>query len=52
MPVATAVGITLAIVGLTLGWWLVGVGVLITVIAVTRWIRQARHEIEELPPPH
>jgi hypothetical protein len=52
LPIATAVGITFAIVGLTIGWWLVAVGVLITVIAIIRWIREAREEIEELPPAH
>ena len=51
-PVAVTVGITLALLGLTLSFLLVIVGSVITVIAIARWISDARHEMGELPLEH
>jgi hypothetical protein len=39
-------------VGVVLSWLLVVAGVLVTVIAVTRWVRETREEISELPLEH
>jgi type IV secretory pathway TrbD component len=52
LPVATAFGLTIAIVGVVLSWVIVGIGVVITVIAILRWIRETREEISELPLEH
>ncbi|HYY20674.1 MAG TPA: hypothetical protein VE780_02240 [Thermoleophilaceae bacterium] len=52
LPVLTAFGIALALVGLVITWVLVGIGVVITVVVVVRWIRQARREMSELPLEH
>jgi hypothetical protein len=49
MPILTAVGITLALVGITTFIELTVVGVILTVYCVARWINETRHEIEELP---
>jgi hypothetical protein len=49
MPILTAVGITLALVGVTTFIELTVVGVILTVYCVARWINETRHEIEELP---
>ena len=49
MPILTAVGITLALVGVTTFIELTVVGVLLTIYCVWRWINETRHEIEELP---
>jgi hypothetical protein len=49
MPILTAVGITLALVGVTTYIELTIVGVTLTVYCVARWINETRHEIEELP---
>ena len=49
MPILTAVGITLALVGVTTFIELTVVGVLLTIYCVWRWISETRHEIEELP---
>jgi uncharacterized membrane protein YidH (DUF202 family) len=48
----TALGITLALVGVVISLPIVAVGVLITVIALWRWIREARQEVAELPLEH
>jgi hypothetical protein len=53
LPFWTAVGITLAIVGLTVFFPVLSiVGVVVTVGCVVRWIRHTRRDISELPPEH
>jgi hypothetical protein len=49
LPLLTAVGITLALVGVTTMIELTVIGVLITLVCVWRWIKDTRHEIDELP---
>ncbi len=49
LPLLTAVGITLALVGVTTFIELTVVGVLLTFGCVVRWIKDTRHEIDELP---
>jgi type IV secretory pathway TrbD component len=52
LPVVTAFGLTIAIVGVVLNWVIVGIGVVITLIAVVRWIGETRRETAELPLEH
>lgn len=52
LPALTALGITLAIVGVVLSWIICGIGVVIAVAAIVRWIRQTREEMAELPLEH
>jgi Flp pilus assembly protein TadB len=47
-----AFGITLMIVGLTLGLPVIIIGAIIFVITLVRWIRQTREEMAELPLEH
>ncbi|MBN1530437.1 MAG: cytochrome c oxidase subunit 4 [Thermoleophilaceae bacterium] len=52
LPVVTAAGLTLALTGIVINWVMVGVGVIITVWAIVRWIRDTRADIGELPLEH
>ena len=52
LPVVTAFGITIALVGIVIAWFLVVIGVAITLIAIFRWIRDTRQDISELPLEH
>jgi type IV secretory pathway TrbD component len=52
LPIITAVGITIAVVGVVQSWIIVAIGVVITLIAVWRWIRETREDIAELPLEH
>jgi hypothetical protein len=52
LPVATAFGLTIAVVGVVLSWVIVGIGLVIAVIAVWRWIGETRRETAELPLEH
>jgi hypothetical protein len=49
LPVLTAVGITLTLVGITTFIELTVVGAVITIWCVVRWIKDTRGEIDELP---
>jgi hypothetical protein len=49
LPVLTAVGITLALVGITTFIVLTIAGAVITIACVVRWIKDTRHDIDELP---
>jgi type IV secretory pathway TrbD component len=52
LPVATAFGLTIAVVGVVLSWVIVGIGVVIVLVAVVRWIGETRRETAELPLEH
>ena len=52
LPVLTALGIALALVGVVISWVVSAIGLVITVIAVVRWIRETREDISELPLEH
>lgn len=49
LPLLTTVGITLAVVGITLSFLLVVAGSLLTIVCVVRWIADTRYEIDQLP---
>jgi len=49
LPVLTAVGITLALVGITTFIELTVIGVVMTVWCIVRWIKDTRREVDELP---
>lgn len=52
LPALTGLSITVAICGLLVGWWMVGLGLVVTVAAVFRWVRETREDIAELPLEH
>ena len=49
LPLLTAVGITLALVGVTTFIEFTVIGVILTLFCVVRWIKDTRREINELP---
>jgi hypothetical protein len=52
LPVLTAFGTTIAVVGVVIAWWLIVIGGLIALVAIYLWIRETREEISELPLEH
>jgi len=52
IPLLMAVGITLALIGVTTFPIISVVGTLIFLWTLVRWIRDTRHDIDELPPGH
>jgi len=49
LPALTALGITLALVGVTTFIEFTVAGVLLTLVCVVRWIMDTRREVDELP---
>lgn len=49
LPVLTAVGITLTLVGITTFIELTVIGGVMTIWCIVRWIKDTREEIDELP---
>jgi hypothetical protein len=49
LPVLTALGITLTLVGVTTFIELTIIGGLLTIYCLVRWIKETRSEIDELP---
>jgi len=49
LPVLTALGITLALIGATTFLALSVIGGLLTIYCVVRWIKETRHEVDQLP---
>jgi hypothetical protein len=52
LPLLTALGITLALIGITTFIEFTVVGVILTVVCVARWIKDAIRETNELPLDH
>ena len=52
IPLFTAVGITLIVIGTTINWIFSGIGVVIFVLCLIRWIRDTRRAVEALPEEH
>jgi hypothetical protein len=52
LPLINAAALALAIVSITISWWLVGAGLIVFVATAIRWIRDVRRHIAELPLGH
>lgn len=52
LPLLTAVGVTLLLVGITTFIELTVIGAILTIVCVWRWVKDTRHEIDELPLDH
>ena len=52
LPVWTAFGITIGLVGVLLSWVICAIGVVIALVAIFRWVRETRQDISDLPLDH
>jgi nicotinamide riboside transporter PnuC len=52
LPVIVAVATTLMVTGIVISWFLVAVGAILNVVAISRWIRETRRDIADLPLEH
>ncbi len=52
LPIVNAVGVTLAIVGITLSIWVTIIGAALFLVTLVQWIRGAAREMSELPLDH
>jgi Cytochrome c oxidase subunit IV len=52
LPLVNAAGLAMAIVSLTISWWLVGAGMLVFLGTAIRWVADVRRDIQQLPLDH
>ena len=52
LPLINAAALALAIVAITLSWWIVGAAMIVFLATTIRWIRDVRRDIAELPLDH
>jgi hypothetical protein len=52
LPVLLAIGLTLALVGVTVSIVVSVIGLAITIPVIVRWVRTTQHDVAELPPGH
>jgi hypothetical protein len=52
VPILNAAGIALALVGLTITYYLTAAGLVLFLVTLVRWIRTTRQDISELPAEH
>ena len=52
LPIVTAAGVSLAVVGIVISWILIVIGGLVALYCVLRWIGDTRRDISELPLEH
>jgi hypothetical protein len=52
LPFVLALATTIALVGVTTSWVLVGIGVFVMLLVIVRWIGDTRRDIAELPSHH
>jgi hypothetical protein len=52
LPLVSAIGITLIVIGTTLGWYFSAVGGVVLLVAAIRWIGDTRRDVAALPERH
>jgi hypothetical protein len=52
IPLINAASLAIAIVSLTLTWWLVGAGLVVFLVTAIKWIADVRRDIADLPLDH
>ena len=52
LPLINAAALALAIVAITISWWVVGAALILFFATAVRWIRDVKRDIAELPLDH
>ena len=52
LPLINAAALAIAIVSLTISWWVVGVALVVFLATAIRWIRDVKRDIADLPLEH
>jgi hypothetical protein len=52
LPLINAAALAVAIISLTISWWLVGAALIVFIATAVRWIRDVRRDIADLPLDH
>jgi hypothetical protein len=52
LPLINAAGLALAIVAITLSWYVVAIGLTVFLVTTIKWVADVRRDIAELPLDH
>lgn len=52
LPIIVGAGVSIAVIGVVFNPIVLATGILITVVAIARWVRDTRRDIAELPLEH
>ncbi|MEX2194517.1 MAG: cytochrome c oxidase subunit 4 [Thermoleophilaceae bacterium] len=52
IPLLVALGITIALVGVVVAWWVFALGLVVLLLPLFRWIADTRQDIADLPLQH
>jgi hypothetical protein len=52
LPLINAAALAIAIVSITISWWVVGVAMVVFLFTAVRWVRDVKRDISELPLDH
>jgi hypothetical protein len=52
LPLVNAAALAIAIVAITISWWIVGAAMVVFVATTIRWMADVRRDIAELPLDH
>jgi hypothetical protein len=52
LPLINAAALAIAIVSITISWWVVGAALVVFLVTTVRWIGDTRREIASLPLDH
>ena len=52
LPLINAASLAIAIIAITISWWVVGVAVLVFLGTSVRWVRDVKRDIADLPLDH
>ena len=52
LPLINAAALAIAIVSITISWWVVAVAMLVFLFTAVRWVRDVKRDISELPLDH
>jgi hypothetical protein len=52
LPLINAAALALAIVSITISWWVVGFAMIVFLATAARWVRDVKRDIAELPLDH
>ena len=52
LPLINAAALAIAIVAITISWWVVAVALIIFIGTAVRWVRDVKRDIAELPLDH
>jgi hypothetical protein len=52
LPLINAAALAIAIVAITISWWVVGAAMIVFIGTSVRWIRDVRRDIADLPLDH